>query len=383
MRPLSVHLLRIGGLAALVAVMTILGLFSLADLVIWGRFEQTLPPNLAAELASDEPMSEELVDLLNAHISERQFALLTAAIALGGLLAGAGVAFAGGRRLLRPLVSLSQAARDLSRGDLSARAETGGRTTEEVARFIRDFNTMAAVAERSDRERRESAAAVAHELRTPLTVLSGRLHGMLDGVFPSGEAELRSLLGQVDLLTRIVEDLRLLTLFDAGRLTLDLAPIDLARIARDHLEAALPVLVEPERSVEIALESAPINGDALRVTQALQALLSNAARHGGGPTRIETGSDGDASWLRVMDSGPGLTEMQSCRAFDRFWQADSSRGGAGSGLGLSVVRAIAKAHGAQITYANRSGGGALFELHFKAARNDALSTLSPRNADTA
>ncbi|WP_208354509.1 ATP-binding protein [Pseudaestuariivita rosea] len=369
-------------MAALVAVATIFGLFLLIDLIIWGRFEQTLPPHLLAEYIGNEPMSDELVDRMNAHLPDRLFVLITIGVSLSGLMAGAGVAMAGGRRLLRPLALLSEAARDLSEGDLTARVETKERTTEEVARFIRDFNTMAAAAERSERERRESAAAVAHELRTPLTVLSGRLHGMLDGVFPMDRQALSALLTQVELLSQIVEDLRLLTLFEAGRLTLDIIPTDLARIAEDHLHGIQLAVIDSDTVIESTLSQAPIDGDTLRITQALQALLSNAITHGDGTIRVETGSDSMHSWLRVMDRGPGLTQAQAHRAFDRFWQADVSRGSKGSGLGLSVVMAIAKAHGAKASYTDRPGGGALFEIRFTAAVRSVVSTVSPQNAET-
>ncbi|NSX55408.1 sensor histidine kinase [Parasulfitobacter algicola] len=384
MRPLSSHLLRIGGSAALAAVIVILGLVWIGEVVLWNEFERSLPPDLLAELNKEtEALSTELVDRMDAYYSGRIVGIGIAAIALVGLLTGAIVSLIGGRRLLRPLLSLSEVAGKISAGDLSARAPTVLRTTEEVERFIRDFNKMAAAAERLERERRESSAAIAHELRTPLTVLSGRLHGMLDGVFPTDRSDILALLGQVNLLTRIVEDLRLLTLSEAGRLSLTLESVDLAEVVRSQMTTANAIPNMDRTTIATDLKPAPVEGDALRIMQVLQALLWNAVHHGGGTIRVETGSNENAAWLRVMDRGPGLPADEAGRAFDRFWRADDVRGDVGSGLGLSVVQAIAKAHDAEVCYADRPGGGAIFELRFDAARTPSISTVSPQNAQTA
>lgn len=214
-----------------------------------------------------------------------------------------------------------------------------------------------------------------------MTVLSGRLNGMLDGVFPMDRAGVSALLAQTGLLARIVDDLRLLTLAETQHLGLDLADCDLADQAR-IVAAAQP----PGVTVTLDLSPAPVRCDPMRLRQALQALLTNAARYGGTDITIATGTDARGRFLSVLDRGPGLTPDEAA-AFDRFWRADRSRARdtGGSGPGLSVVQAIARANGARAEYRNRAGGGSEFSSVFPegegAARDRRAKPSGRRGAD--
>ncbi len=270
------------------------------------------------------------------------------------------------RRLGQGLRDVASAARQVAGGDLSARAQPIGGASIEEAQLTRDFNAMARALERADRELKDSTAAIAHELRTPLTILSGRLHGIEDGVFDAGGEQIGSLIAQVDNLTRLVEDLRTVSLANSGRLTLSLAAIDLSDEVERVIAALHPDLKVAGLAVVLDLDAAPMIGDAQRLRQALGAVLANAQRYAAnsGDLRIETRSTRDAVILRVLDRGPGLSQEAAARAFERFWRGEQSRArhSGGSGLGLSVVRAIAEAHGGTVSLAPRDGGGAVFEM---------------------
>jgi two-component system sensor histidine kinase AdeS len=288
-------------------------------------------------------------------------------LALGSCVGG-GLAF--GHWLARPLAAVAGAAREVAQGDLDARAATSAFASADTARLVEDFNTMAEGLQRSDREIRESTAAIAHELRTPLTVLRGRLHGLADGVFRMEPAEIPALLKQVEALGRIVEDLRTVSLADAGKLELQTSDIDLAEEARSVADACRAPFAAQGIELELDLRPAPVMGDGDRLRQALLAALENGRRHAatGKVLRIETALDGGFGVLRVLDRGPGLSEEASRMAFTRFWRSDPSRSRetGGSGLGLSVLAAIASAHGGEVSLTNRSGGGAQLELRLPA-----------------
>jgi two-component system sensor histidine kinase AdeS len=285
-------------------------------------------------------------------------------------LTAAGGAYVVGYFLLRGvgrgLTDVAVAARAVANGDLSVRAHSIRLSSREETALTESFNAMAAALEAADRALKDSTAAIAHELRTPLTVLAGRLHGIQDGVFDAGPEQIDSLIHQVDSLTRLVEDLRTLSLVDSHQLVLDLAAIDLAGVVRPVVAAMAPDLEAAGLTPDCHLRPAPMIGDGQRLRQALSAVLTNAQRYArdSGTLRIETGFDPAGVYLRVLDRGPGLSDGDAARAFESFWRGDASRArsGGGTGLGLAVVRAIAEAHAGTVSLTRRAGGGAAFEL---------------------
>jgi two-component system sensor histidine kinase AdeS len=274
------------------------------------------------------------------------------------------------RRIGRGLDDVAAMAARVSGGDLSARASLNRLASREEAALTESFNAMADTLQAAERELRENAAAIAHELRTPLTVLSGRLHGIIDGVFDASPDQIGALLHQTDALTRLVEDLRTLSLANSRQLQLQRAPTDLADEVRRVMLAVEPDLVAAGLVVTVHLSPAPLLADGARVRQLLGAILENARRYAaaGGELDVETGAIGTRAILRVLDRGPGLPEDGIERAFRYFWRADASRArySGGSGLGLPVVRAIAEAHGGAATLAPRPGGGLEFTLDLPA-----------------
>lgn len=281
------------------------------------------------------------------------------------LFAAGAIALKLATRILSPLNSLAESARRIAKGDLTARAMPGDQSLGETAVLVADFNAMAQRLQDMTEDMVSWNAAIAHELRTPLTVLRGRLQGLADGVFVLDDVLIRNLLLQIDGLSRLVDDLRLVTLADSGRLELKVETIPLAEEIRSVGELLKPSFAQAGFSLEMNLIDLAIVGDGARIRQALLALLDNAQRYAK-PGRIDISMlklDRSAI-VRIEDEGPGLPPEFAKQAFDKFTRGEPtrSRRSGGSGLGLSVVRAIAEAHEGQVTYRSSSRGGAVFEL---------------------
>ena len=279
---------------------------------------------------------------------------------------GVGVGLTFARRFTRPIEEIGMAARRIASGDLAARASSPRPGAGELSVLFNDFNVMADALERSDRRTREDSAAIAHELRTPLTILRGRLQGYADGVFQPDPDDVRGLTEQVDLLTRIVEDLQMLSVAQSHRLDLQKVPVALDRLAALLLQTLEPMLRDKNIQVQRDLAPATAMADHQRLAQVLLALIDNAMRHAGSGSSITVATssrDGQAV-LNVSDRGPGLDDDQIAQMFVPFWRGEGSRNRAlgGSGLGLAVVKAIVDAHGGTIIVARRHGGGLSFDV---------------------
>lgn len=280
--------------------------------------------------------------------------LRTGDIVTLALLLGIGISTASllgwflARRIVAPLESVAEAARQVAEGDFSARASLRGGNFGEAGDLVSDFNQMAERLQRAEAELQYSNSAIAHELRTPLTILRGRLQGLLDGTFDPSPALYGRLIEHVDDLSAIVEELRTLALGNAGQLDLQISHLDLA----EEADTALTSLEEPLAKAGIVairnLGRAATTADRARLRQAFVALLENCCRYAPqSAVLVETGVAGEHVFFRCTDTGSGLSAENRERAFERFWRADQSRGRArgGSGLGLPIVKAIAKAHG--------------------------------------
>lgn len=270
------------------------------------------------------------------------------------------------QRVVVPLLEVARAIREIAAGDLKARADPHLTGFGEAARLVEAFNAMAARLERSEEELRYSNSAVAHELRTPLTILKGRLQGISDGVFPMTPELVDLLLLQVDGLVRIVEDLRTLSLFNAGNLEVRLERCDLSGVARQSADLSSEALQRCCIDLSLELSPAQVSADPARIRQLVLALIDNACRYApGAPLVLSTGTSGDECFLQCRDFGPGLQAHDIGMVFDPFWRADASRARAegGSGLGLSIVKAIAAAHDGRVEASNPPSSGACFTLY--------------------
>lgn len=256
------------------------------------------------------------------------------------------------RQITRPLVELSQASRRIAGGDLRVRLPV--RSTDEVGELTDTFNQMAASLEEQETLRSNLMADIAHELRTPLTGLQGAIEAMQDGVFPADAENLDALHAQVLLLNRLVEDLRTLANAEAGQLVLQKAPVELAELCRNLVNAMQ--FRAAERGVTLAVKCPPqaplIYADGQRLNQVLLNLLDNALRHTppGGDVTVALHTRAADLYITVTDSGPGIPPADLPHVFDRFYRGDRSRTRTtgGSGLGLAIARQIVAAHGGQI-----------------------------------
>lgn len=285
---------------------------------------------------------------------------LTVALALGAAIL---FALKLSRPIVTPLNAVTESLRQVAQGNLSVRADIGEQSGGEAAQLVRDFNAMAERLERMDRERRFWNAAIAHELRTPVTVLRGRLQGLTEGVFEPAPAQFRSLLAQVEGLGRLIEDLRLVGLAENGRLELRLELTDLEAEVTAVMRAIEPSLKEAGFAVSCHVDAQQVLCDPVRMRQALLALLENALRHAvPGPLHIQVRILEGSCHLLVEDCGPGVPEPLEAQIFEAFQRGASH--GHGSGLGLAVIQAIARAHGGDVTCRPSTLGGTAFDLHW-------------------
>jgi two-component system OmpR family sensor kinase/two-component system sensor histidine kinase BaeS len=258
------------------------------------------------------------------------------------------------RRYTSPLSETMKAADALSEGDLSARVPVEG--SGEFRHFTRSFNRMAEALETADQQRRELLADVAHELRTPLTVIQGNLEGLRDGVYDATPEHLALVVDETQKLSRLVDDLRLLTLAEAGQLPLDLQVLTVPQLLADVRDAFACQAHEAgiALAVDVVEPLAPLVADPQRLGQVLGNLMANALRHTPRDGKVTLGAalaSKSEVLLRVADTGEGIPPEDLPRIFDRFWRGDPARShetGAGSGLGLAIARSLVEAHGGRI-----------------------------------
>lgn len=276
------------------------------------------------------------------------------------------------RHALAPVRGLTGAARRLGRGDLSHRAPARGR--DEVGELARTFNEMAAGLEEAARQRRAMTADIAHELRTPLTNIQGYLEAIKDGVVQPDATTINVLHDQTLHLSRLVEDLRLLAVADAGRLHLDLRPERLDLVAEDAVAAFRPRAAEHRIALAVAVHGpAPlVDLDRTRMRQVVQNLVENAMTHtpdGGRITVSVEQADPGQVRLTVADSGRGIPKDQLAKIFDQFYRVDPSRSRStgGAGLGLTIVKRLVEAHAGTVHAESEPGQGARFVISFPAS----------------
>lgn len=291
---------------------------------------------------------------------------------IGTTLAGVALAVVVGlklsRRILVPLNSVADSIRRVAQGDLAARADAGDRSLGEAASLADDFNLLAEKLQRITQEQTFWNAAIAHELRTPVTILRGRLQGLAEGVFEPQEALFQTLLTQVDGLARLIEDLRIVGLAENGHLDLHVREADLDDEVQDVVAFCDPTLRAAGQRAVLDLRAGTVRCDPMRIRQALLALIENVRRHAvAGTVNVQSRLEGADVCLSVEDEGPGITPelaSQVFTAFRRHPAAHAQDDHKGSGLGLAVVAAIARAHGGQATCQTTARAGSRFEIRW-------------------
>ena len=268
------------------------------------------------------------------------------------------------RRILGSIGNLTTAARRLGSGDLSSRVPVRG--NDEVAQLGHAFNNMADALEDSERQRRAMVSDVAHELRTPLSNIQGHIEAMQDGLLQPDATTLDTVHQQTLYLSRLVSDLRLLALTEARELRLQPEPASIADIAARVADSFRPRAEAQSVRLDTDLtDGLPLlNLDRLRIEQAMGNLVDNAIRYTppGGTVTIAALRYEDGVRVVVTDTGPGIPNDALPHVFDRLYRVDPSRDRAtgGAGLGLTIARRLAEAHGGTVWVESEEGAGSRF-----------------------
>ncbi|HEU5230240.1 MAG TPA: ATP-binding protein [Ktedonobacteraceae bacterium] len=276
------------------------------------------------------------------------------------------------RRLTQPLESLTLAAEQMKQGQYARRVALP-RAQDELGRLALTFNEMADMIEadvnalrRHEQYRRDLIANIAHDLATPLTAIQGFSEALADDMIqePTERQETAQRIArEVQRLRRLVADMQQMTSLESGRIHLDLAPLDMQSLVDETLAVVAPECEQAHITIcnEIAPFTPPVQADSDRIIQVLLNLLDNARRHTPKDGKITIGATpaGKKLHIWVSDTGTGIDPVDLPHIFERFYRADRSRTGAtgGSGLGLSIVKAIIQAHGGTIWAESVLGAG--------------------------
>lgn len=270
------------------------------------------------------------------------------------------------RSLTQPVRELTSAIHAIASGELHQTVPV--RSRDELGELSETFNKMSADLTVANQQRRQMTADIAHDLRTPVTVLSGYLEALRDGVLQPTPERFTILYEEAQHLQGLIEDLRTLSLADAGELALHPEPVEvrtlMERIAASHGRQA------EQQGITLAVKvhdaTPPLNVDNNRVVQVLNNLVSNALRYTptGGTITLEAAPSSAGVLLRIHDTGAGIPPESLSRIFDRFYRSDAARqqSQGESGLGLAIARALVEAHGGSIAVSSELGAGTTFTI---------------------
>jgi signal transduction histidine kinase len=294
---------------------------------------------------------------------------------LVALVATLAVTWLVSRRVADPITAVSEAAGRVAAGDLTARVPTPG-LGRELTELADSFNTMTSRLATTERTRQQLIADLAHELRNPLASLQATLEATADGVVPTDASTWTTLLEQSARLQRLVDDMSAVSKAEERQLDLHPVPVDAAELARDATAVAQAQYDAAGVTLSVAIdgEAPGVTVDSDRIGEVLANLLSNALRHthAGNHVTVHVTTEADTVRLDVTDTGDGFTPAGADRLFERFYRGDTSRSrdSAGSGIGLTIARAIITAHrGTLRAHSDGPGHGATFTIRLPRTRN--------------
>ena len=312
-----------------------------------------VPPDLAHHL--DQALAQAL--------------LLSLGIAVAAALATTlAVSWFVTRRLTRPIAATAAAATRIAGGDYDTRVPPS-RLGAEFGLLDNAFNRMAATLHGTERRRRELLADLAHELRTPLATLDSFLEGIEDGVIPATADTWHTMREQTTRMRRLVDDVDAVSRAEERPLNLQPHPVDINDVVADAVRAAAAAFTDKAIDLQHRPSPTPAHAtaDPDRIREILDNLLANALRHtpAGGTVTVTTLTRARNLEVTVSDAGDGIAAEHLPQVFDRFYRADPARSRAtgGSGIGLTIARALARAHHGDLTAASDGKGrGATFTL---------------------
>ncbi|HEY3374677.1 MAG TPA: ATP-binding protein [Candidatus Aquicultor sp.] len=330
-----------------------------------GPGEMLVPPSPGRMLLHHVlgPLEQSFLQSVNKWI---WFAGLLAAI----IAAVIGLLFA--KRITAPLADLANAAKKISHGDLAHRVTI--KTDDEIGDVAKSFNSMAKSIEKNNELRQRLLADIVHEIKTPLTVVRGNLEAMLDGVIEPTPKKIAALHTETLLLSRLLDDLRDMSLAEAGQLKLEMKRENIGYVISQVVEMFKPRSTEEHKHLELDLhEDLPVVMiDRDRISQVLYNLIGNAFQYTteGDTIKIRAtldttlagGVDNPTILVVVEDTGAGIAESDLPYVFDHFYRVDQSRArvSGGSGIGLAIVKHLVEAHGGQVWAKSEFGRGSTF-----------------------
>lgn len=269
-------------------------------------------------------------------------------------------------RISRPLVRLTEVTRSFAAGNRDARSLPADTTAPgELGELARAFDTTAEDVARSERTRQAMAADVAHELRTPLAALQAGLEELRDGLVEPDQERLGALHAQSVRLGRVVDDLAALSAAETAALSLHREVLDLGELVSEAVTAARPSMEAAGLAVTSTVPAGVmVDADPDRLHQAVGNLLSNATRYcrPGDSVAITLTTSPEEAVVTVADTGPGIATDDLDRVFHRLWRGSADRDGAGTGIGLAVVRELVVAHGGSVSATSDGASGATFTI---------------------
>lgn len=324
-------------------------------------------------LGEQTPGTIALTEAENQFLQETTNGLLLTGFAAGlvAVVLGIGLSFS----LTRPLQKLTERISHWRLSDEPKSLLIAG--TDEIRRLGAAFNDLLARLSEGEAQRQRMSADIAHELRTPVTVMRGHLEAMMDGVYPLDTAHLAVAYDQVLHLARLVEDLRLLTQAEAGKLSLNTSAVDLNRVIRAAVERFAPLAVDESITISTSLPDTPaaVCADPHRVQQVLDNLLNNAVRHTplGGQIDLQVTMLSESIQVSITNQTLSvLSDDQIAHLFNRFWRSADARerDTGGSGLGLAITRELLRLQGGDI-HAERVDSGLRLVLSLPSVRPSA------------
>ena len=307
----------------------------------------------------------DLVESLDQVVSARQgsqFAVISLALLLAVALNAALIS----DWLARRLSALGASATAIANGDYSVRLPQHGH--DELAHLAAEFNHMARSIDAAQQARKRWIADIAHELRTPLSSLRAEIEALLDGVREPTPFRLESLAQEVTRLTRLVEDLRQLSMADIGALDYTTEPLDLGMLVADYLEEASAKLPQGWLLQKFIGPGIELRADSDRLCQVLSNLYQNSLRYTDSPgtLRVRLSIQGMEACLVWEDSAPGVPPESLPRLTERLYRVDMSRArtSGGTGLGLSISHAIVVGHGGRMMACASELGGLRWNIYF-------------------
>lgn len=291
--------------------------------------------------------------------------------ALAAIIAAVALSLYLSRSITAPVQAMSLAARRIADGHYEERVQVNGE--DELAQLAMRFNEMTAKLDQVELMRRQLIGDISHELRTPLTAIKGSMEGLIDGILPSTEETYEQIHAEADRLNRLVDDLQELSRVEARAYELNLQPVDVAALVRTVTKRLAHQVELKNISLVLDLPEnlPPVLADPDRAIQILTNLTGNAVQYTpeGGRIRISAKNAQDEIVISVQDTGIGIPSEHVSHVFDRFYRVDKSRSrrsGGGSGIGLTIARALVEGHGGRIWVESAGEGqGSTFKFTLK------------------